>query len=134
MRLAHVTPPACSGCFQQKLTKRHVDFDVAYDGPSMMNPQGGHQPIDDLILCEDCLLEAGKLVSLVPATKFEKVNGQLYAAQAQASEQERRAETAESRLAAMETALELLRLNVQPAPPAQGGQRTKNQTAKPKAV
>jgi hypothetical protein len=43
-------------------------------------------------------------------------------------------DAAESRLAAMETALEVLRLNVQPAPPAQGGQRTKNQTAKPKAV
>jgi hypothetical protein len=30
----------------------------------MMNPQGGHQPIDDLILCEDCLRTAGALVGL----------------------------------------------------------------------
>jgi hypothetical protein len=131
MRLAHVTPPACSGCFQQKLTVRHVDFDVAYDGPSMMNPQGGHQPIDDLILCEDCLRTAGALVGLGDVDVAGKLRE---VAELNAKAANERADAAESRLAAMETALEVLRLNVQPAPPAQGGQRTKNQTAKPKAV
>jgi hypothetical protein len=131
MRLAHVTPPACSGCFQQKLTKRHVDFDVAYDGPSMMNPQGGHQPIDDLILCEDCLRTAGVLVGL---GDVEAMEAEVAMHRSATDLAESRADAAESRLAAMETALEVLRLNVQPAPPAQGGQRTKNQTAKPKAV
>jgi hypothetical protein len=108
-RLAPVIPHACSGCFQQKLGARHVDFDVAYDGPSMMNPQGGHQPIDDLILCEDCLLEAGRHVGLGPVEEHE---AREVAAKEAAALAESRARDAEARLAAMESAIQTLNLRV----------------------
>lgn len=73
MKLAETPPAACSGCFQAKPEMRHVDFDVAWDGPTVSDGVMGqdgevlhtlHASIDDLVLCEDCLRDAGRLVGL----------------------------------------------------------------------
>lgn len=110
--LAAVTPPACSGCFQQKLTTRHVDFNVAWDGP----PAGGGMPypIDDLILCEACLADAGKLVGLGYVEDAERLAAE---AQKEAEAAYVAALAAESKLQALETALEVLRVPVPEAKP-----------------
>lgn len=72
MRLTEVPPAACSACFLAQPELRHVDFDVAWDGP--MFPGGvagadGEQAgvavsIDDLILCENCLRAAAAHVGM----------------------------------------------------------------------
>lgn len=66
MRVADTPPHACSACFQSKPQMTHVDFEVAWDGPVI---EGGMrvndelvshvpQPIDDLVVCKDCLADA----------------------------------------------------------------------------
>lgn len=73
MRLTDVAPPACSGCYLSQPDVRHVDFEVAWDGP--MFPDGVMQgdgetttgvavSIDDLIVCERCLRAAAALVDM----------------------------------------------------------------------
>jgi hypothetical protein len=74
-RIAETPPVRCSGCGLQQPHVRHVDFDVAWDGPVI---QGGvvlfdgersptvPVPIDDLILCEPCVVQAGRLLGLEP--------------------------------------------------------------------
>lgn len=56
-RLAETRPPYCAGCFQHPGEKRCVDFEAAYDGPTIPGAPSPI-PIDDLILCENCLAEA----------------------------------------------------------------------------
>ena len=57
------SPPYCSSCFQQKPAIRHVDFEVYWDGP-IIDGAGFKQPIDDLVVCEDCIKAAGELIDL----------------------------------------------------------------------
>lgn len=73
MRLTETSPAYCSGCFQAKPGSRHVDFDVAWDGPTVAEgiaagdgeiTQTVAVTIDDLILCEDCLRAAAALIGL----------------------------------------------------------------------
>lgn len=63
MRLADVTPTHCSACFTQRTSDRHVDFEAAWDGPTV--PGAQLVSIDDLVLCESCLREAAALVGCV---------------------------------------------------------------------
>lgn len=56
-RLAESRPPYCSACFQHPGELRCVDFEAAYDGP-VMEGVPSPVPIDDLILCEQCLASA----------------------------------------------------------------------------
>lgn len=71
IRLAEPAPPHCSSCFQQKPLMRHVDMGAAWDGPSV--PALEHtvgviaHHIDDLVLCEDCVRDAGRLLGFGPA-------------------------------------------------------------------
>src|SRR3954468_24599207 len=62
MKLASC-PPYCSSCFQQKPAVEHIDFESYWDGP-IIQGAGFKQPIDALILCEDCLRAAGELIGL----------------------------------------------------------------------
>ena len=48
-------PAYCCSCFQQEPV-RYVDFDAVYDGPLI--PGAPPVSVDDLIICENCLLEA----------------------------------------------------------------------------
>jgi hypothetical protein len=59
-KIAKPLPPYCAACFQ-KPEGRCVDFEAAYDGPVI---PGTPEPIpvDDLILCENCVSEAFSLL------------------------------------------------------------------------
>lgn len=82
MKLCEVPPSHCAACFGQYTDRRHVDLEASYDGPAypdgVMTDQGMVRnltvAIDDLILCEDCLRDAGRLVDL---GNVEELNGQL---------------------------------------------------------
>jgi len=55
-KLADRRPPFCACCFQRP-QGRCVDFEAAYDGPVIPGTPEP-VPVDDLIICEDCLAEA----------------------------------------------------------------------------
>lgn len=58
-------PMFCAACGSQDPKTRYVDFDAAWDGP-VVNPEDGiKMQIDDLVVCENCLKEASRLVGLV---------------------------------------------------------------------
>lgn len=67
----------CSSCFGQYLDRKHVDLEAYYDGPVMLGKDDNPVSIDDLILCEDCLKEAGALIGLHPAEDLKKENQEL---------------------------------------------------------
>lgn len=80
MKPASSPPAYCAGCYQQKPEKRHIDFDAAFDGPSFEVPEVGpgiRMQIDDLVLCEDCVTNAGKLLGLVNADDLKEENQEL---------------------------------------------------------
>jgi len=47
----------------------HVDFQAYWDGP-IIDGKDFKQPIDDLIICEDCLKVAGEVVGLTEHKKI----------------------------------------------------------------
>lgn len=63
------SPPYCSCCFQQKPAVQHIDLEAYWDGP-IIEGAGYKQPIDDLILCADCLSQAGELIGLAEHKKL----------------------------------------------------------------
>ena len=69
MKLANPNPPYCSSCFGQKPEMAHVDFESYWDGP-IIQGKSFKQPIDDLIICRDCLVAAGLMVGLVDNKNF----------------------------------------------------------------
>lgn len=69
MKLASPTPPYCSSCFGAKPAKAHIDFEAYWDGP-IIDGAGFKQPIDDLIICEDCLKAAGEVIGLADHKKL----------------------------------------------------------------
>jgi hypothetical protein len=58
MKLADPKPVYCSACFSQQPLKDHIDFEVAWDGPVINHTDNIRIPIDDLYICEDCMLQA----------------------------------------------------------------------------
>lgn len=79
------TPPIefCVSCHalytgEKKIT--YVDFEVYYDGPLVTDPRYANEkptPITDLIVCEKCLINAGKLIGLVNDEDMRKENKEL---------------------------------------------------------
>jgi Asp-tRNA(Asn)/Glu-tRNA(Gln) amidotransferase A subunit family amidase len=70
IRAVSPAPAYCSGCFGAKPLMRHVDFGAAWDGPMLPLPADanvvgvvGHS-IDDLVLCEECIATAAKILGL----------------------------------------------------------------------
>lgn len=63
--MANPNPTYCSSCFAQQPTKKHVDFEVAWDGPVISHESGLRLQIDDLFICEDCLRSAAGLLGMV---------------------------------------------------------------------
>lgn len=59
-KLADRKPAYCAACFQQE-SVRHVDFEAAFDGP-VLDGESHKVAIDDLILCENCLADAFRLL------------------------------------------------------------------------
>lgn len=66
IRVAEIPPVACASCFGQYPQRMHVDFGASYEGPVLGPQEGvmGGKPvsIDDLIICDECLLAAAKLM------------------------------------------------------------------------
>lgn len=63
-KIADITPPNCSVCWQTRDDIRHVDFEVAHEGPVLFEGTTPVQ-IDQLVICESCLKAGGELVGLV---------------------------------------------------------------------
>lgn len=63
MRLTETMPPYCASCYRQEGETRYVDFDAAYDGP-VIPGSPVNIPVDDLVICENCLKEAFALLDL----------------------------------------------------------------------
>lgn len=84
IHLEEPAPPCCSACYQPQPEKRHVDFSAFTDGPvTNVIPEGslgvvGHV-IDEIVLCEDCIKRAAKLLGLGDVTELQT---QLEAAEA----------------------------------------------------
>jgi hypothetical protein len=57
MKEALIPPPHCAACYQTGPEKRYIDFEAAYDGPVIPGTPA-NQPVDDLIICEECLQSA----------------------------------------------------------------------------
>lgn len=109
------TPAYCASCYAQKPDQRHVDLDAAYDGPVL---EGSVRvAIDDLILCEECLTQAGRLIGLVDssdqAAELERLRDQV----AEQDDRLLRQKTYVDRLEAAVAA------KPEPAKPAQRGRR-----------
>lgn len=74
MRFANPKPPFCAACFQHS-TGDHVDFEASYDGP-VIEKDGIKIPVDDLILCRDCVRAAAELIGMVePDRTAEYITG-----------------------------------------------------------
>lgn len=72
MKIASPNPPYCSCCFNQKPEQTHIDFEAYWDGP-IIEGKSFKQPIDDLIVCEDCLAIAAQLVGYVKDEESSEV-------------------------------------------------------------
>src|ERR1044072_6713270 len=69
MKFASPTPAYCSACFQAKPHLPHVDLEAYWDGP-IIQGTSHKQPIDDLILCEDCLKSAAEFIGYAEHKKL----------------------------------------------------------------
>jgi hypothetical protein len=60
----------CVACFTQDHTIRHIDFDAACDrGFGEDHVSGMKISMDDLILCENCIKQAAKMIDMEPIGK-----------------------------------------------------------------
>lgn len=69
MKIASPTPPYCSSCFGSKPTLVHIDFEAYWDGP-IIDGVGFKQPIDDLVICSECLTAAAEVIGLTDHKKI----------------------------------------------------------------
>lgn len=77
MKLRDTPPTYCSGCFCQDVEKVHVDFEAYWDGPVLDTEGSIKVPIDDLVLCEDCLTAGAMLIGMVHNKQMRKENYEL---------------------------------------------------------
>ena len=75
MKVCDIPPPHCASCYGQYTDKVHVDLEASYDGPviegGIVGPDGEvvnkiPVSIDELVLCETCLIEAAALIGMRP--------------------------------------------------------------------
>jgi hypothetical protein len=65
VRLTDKPPFACSSCAHRWQDRQHVDFEAAWDGPVLEGfERKDNIPLDDLIVCEECVREAAQLLGL----------------------------------------------------------------------
>jgi hypothetical protein len=67
----------CSSCHCQHEQKSYVDFDAYWDGPTIDQEGSIKVPIDDLVICEDCLKAAGNLIGMVDNKQMRRENYEL---------------------------------------------------------
>lgn len=104
MKLAETAPVACSACLQPAMVRdprpRYVDFEASYEGPVITS--GGEDarsesyvpvPVDDLILCEDCLAAGAKLIGMedggVPDSQREEYEARIHELELEVREKDR---------------------------------------------
>lgn len=68
IRKAEIPPVGCASCYGQYPQREHVDFGASYEGP-ILGPQEGvvgakMTSIDDLVICDECLTAAAKLIGM----------------------------------------------------------------------
>lgn len=64
----------------EKKKVRYIDFEAFYDGPVIENGAyaGGIKvPVTDLIICEQCITRAGKLIGLIDGEDLKEENEEL---------------------------------------------------------
>lgn len=75
----HITQGAhCASCYGQYEKRKLVDFDAAYDGP-VLDDDAHRVTIDDLVVCEECLGSAARLLGWTPSTAADQENASLVA-------------------------------------------------------
>jgi hypothetical protein len=84
VRVTEHAPVACASCGGQYPERRHVDMGSAWDGPvvnayEVIAKGVVNQQIDDLIVCEACILEAAGALKLedVKAPTIEAMQNQI---------------------------------------------------------
>lgn len=106
MKIAETPPVVCSACYGQYPQRRHVDFDSAWDGPvfnqEIDTGDGGKRDkiensIDELVLCENCLADAAKLLGFGGPRALERIE-ELEGRVEHAEEQARRDQQENQRL------------------------------------
>jgi hypothetical protein len=82
-RIADPKPVVCSVCLQPPMVRDnelvYVDFEVFYDGPVVTRygerAQDGQtvaHPVDDMIICEECLRAGAALIGLADSERAEE--------------------------------------------------------------
>lgn len=77
MKIAQGGIRYCSSCFGQYLDRTHIDFESYFDGPAIKQDNGDYHYVADLIICENCLKNAGKLIDMYPADDLKQENEEL---------------------------------------------------------
>jgi hypothetical protein len=80
IRLCETPPFVCSSCGGQYVDRQHVDFNAAWDGPVMDTSQVAGMvrvSIDELVICDECLRAAAKLLGLVDPGELAAENATL---------------------------------------------------------
>lgn len=76
MRIAETPPAYCVSCHSDCVGKEVVDFEAYYDGPVIEEEHYKFQ-IDDLMICRDCLVTAGKLIGIDNVQDYKEENAEL---------------------------------------------------------
>ena len=73
MRIAETPPVFCTACYNQQPQKAHIDWETSYDGPVIDNGIADRDgkitnhlrvSIDELVVCEDCVKAAARLLGM----------------------------------------------------------------------
>jgi hypothetical protein len=70
------TPQYCAACFNQQPQLRHIDFDAALDR-GYGKPEAVQVTMDDAIICENCVKEAGRLLGMLEQSAWTKEKADL---------------------------------------------------------
>lgn len=66
-KIAEAEPFFCAACHGRPEGARYIDFEAYYDGP-VINEDGIKLTIDDLVICDQCLGAAARLIGFVEAS------------------------------------------------------------------
>jgi hypothetical protein len=64
-------PVYCSACFNQDPSRKHIDFDASNDRGWYGENPATQVVMDDLILCENCINEASRLLGWMPVSEVQ---------------------------------------------------------------
>ena len=98
-RIAARVPVACTGCHGQYPDRVHVDFNSAFEGPVIDSANPRTTRIDWLVLCEDCVRTAHRVLPNDERDdEIERLNRQVAQLRQRAEEAETYADSLEDTL------------------------------------